>query len=178
VRGGLLHVPQRDPGVQRGGNERVSERVGRYDFGDPGPAGSAADDAPGAVPVHPPPVRGQEHRPYGALADGQVERPRGPRCERDGDDLVGPAGDGQGPVPALQAQVLDVGAGSLRDPQPVQGQQRDQGMLVCSAEPGGDQQRAELVAVQRDGAGLIVHPRTADVRRRELARSSSSTAYR
>jgi hypothetical protein len=37
-------------------------------------------------------------------------------------------------------------------------------MLGRQAEPGGDQQRAELVAVQRDRMGLIVHPRTADVR--------------
>jgi len=37
-------------------------------------------------------------------------------------------------------------------------------MLVRRAEPGGDQERAELVAVQRDSMGLIVDPRTADVR--------------
>ena len=37
-------------------------------------------------------------------------------------------------------------------------------MLGGRAEPGSDQQRAELVAVQRDGVGLVVHPRTADVR--------------
>jgi hypothetical protein len=67
-------------------------------------------------------------------------------------------------VATLQAQVLDVRADSLGDPQPVQRQQGDQGMLACSPEPGGDQQRAELVPVQRDGMGLIVHPRTADMR--------------
>jgi hypothetical protein len=50
-------------------------------------------------------------------------------------------------VATFQAQVLDVRAGSLRDPQPVQGQQRDQGMLACSLEPGGHQQGAELVAI-------------------------------
>jgi hypothetical protein len=38
------------------------------------------------VPVQPPPVRSQEHRPHDALPDGQVERPRGPRSQRDGDD--------------------------------------------------------------------------------------------
>src|SRR5260370_12457429 len=31
------------------------------------------------------------------------------------------------------------------------------------AEPGGYQERAELVAVQGDGIGFVVHPRTADV---------------
>ena len=115
------------------------------------------------MPVHPPPVRGQEHRPFGALADGQVDRPGRARCERDGDDLVALAGDGQGPVPALQAQVLDVRADSLRDPQPVQGEQRDQRVLCRRPEPGGDQQGTELVAVQGDGMGLVVDLRAANV---------------
>ena len=101
----------------------------RDGFGDPGTAGSRADDPPGAVPVESSPVRGQEHRPFGALADGQVERPGGPRRQRNGDDLSALAGDGQRSVPALQAKVLDVGAGGLRDPQPVQGEQGDQRML-------------------------------------------------
>jgi hypothetical protein len=59
--------------------------------------------------------------------------------------------------------VLDVGAGGLGDPQPVQREQRDQRMLDRWAEPGGYQERAELVAVRRDGVRLVVHPRTADV---------------
>ena len=37
-------------------------------------------------------------------------------------------------------------------------------MLGRRAEPGGDQQRAEFVSVQRDGMRLVVHPRTAHVR--------------
>jgi len=39
-------------------------------------------------------------------------------------------------------------------------------MLTGSPEPGGDQQRAELVAVQRHGMGLVIHPRSADMRGR------------
>ena len=37
-------------------------------------------------------------------------------------------------------------------------------MLGRRAEPGGDQKGAELIAVQRDSVGLVVDPRTADVR--------------
>jgi hypothetical protein len=114
-----LDVAQRHPGIQRGGDERMSERVRRDRFGDPGSAGGLADDPPGAVPVQPPPVRSQEHRPVRAFADGEVDRPGGARCQRDGDDLASLAGDGQGPVPAFEAQVLDVGAGCFGDPQPV-----------------------------------------------------------
>ena len=35
---------------------------------------------PRGVPVQPPPVRSDEHRPSGPFADGQVDRPGGPRC--------------------------------------------------------------------------------------------------
>ena len=40
----------------------MSQRVGRDGLADPGAARGAADDPPGAVPVQPPSVRGQEHR--------------------------------------------------------------------------------------------------------------------
>jgi len=39
--------------------------------------------------------------------------------------------------PAFQAQMRDVSAGGLRDPQPVQGQQGDQRMVERLAKPGG-----------------------------------------
>jgi hypothetical protein len=39
----------------------------RNGFGDPGATRDLADEPPGAVPVEPPPVRGQEHRAAGAL---------------------------------------------------------------------------------------------------------------
>jgi len=88
-----------------------------------------ADDAPGAVPVQPAALPAEEDRPFAALADGEVDRPGGPGRERDRDDLPALAGDGEGPVAAFQAHGLDVGAGSLRHSQPVQREQRDQGVL-------------------------------------------------
>ena len=36
-------------------------------------------------------------------------------------------------------------------------------MLGRRAEPGGHQERAEHVPVERDGVRLVVHPRTAHV---------------
>jgi hypothetical protein len=42
------------------------------------------------------------------LADRQVDRPGGARRQRDGHHLPALAGDHQGAVPALEAQVLDV----------------------------------------------------------------------
>ena len=56
--------------------------------------------------------------------------------------------------------------GGFGDPQPVQREQGDQRMLGRRADPGGAQQRAELVAVQRDSVRPVIHPRTADMRGR------------
>jgi hypothetical protein len=67
--------------------------------------------------------------------------------ERDGDDLAALPRDYQGSVAALDAQDFDAGAGSCGDPQPVEGEQRDQRMLRGRAKTGGYQQRAEFVAV-------------------------------
>jgi len=71
----FLDVAQRDPGIQRGGDECVSERVRDHGLGDRGASGGLAGDPPGAVPVQPPPAGGQEDRPAGALADGPGRSP-------------------------------------------------------------------------------------------------------
>ena len=88
VRGGFLHIAQRDPSVQRGGDKRVPQRMRPDRLGDPGAAGHPADHPPSAVPVQPSAISGQEDRSLAALADGQVDRPRGARRERDGDHFA------------------------------------------------------------------------------------------
>jgi hypothetical protein len=103
--------------------ERVPERRGADGLGDACPAGGPADDPPGAVPVQPGSCDGEEDRSLAALADGQVDRPRGPRSQWDDGFLPALADDRQGPVPAFDAQCLDVRAGGLGDPQAVQSQQ-------------------------------------------------------
>ncbi len=112
-------------------------------------AGDPADDPPCAVPVQPPPVRREEDRSLAALTDSRVDGPRGSRRERDGDDLAALARDHQGPVAALDAHCLDVGARGLRHTQPVEGQQGDQRVLSRGPETGGDEQGTELIAIQR-----------------------------
>ena len=54
MRGSFLDVAQRHPRIERGGDERVPQRVGRDGLADPGAAGGLADDPPGTVPVQPP----------------------------------------------------------------------------------------------------------------------------
>jgi hypothetical protein len=88
VRGGLVHVAQRDSGVERGGGERVAQRVRADLLGDPSAAGDAANNSCDAVPVEAFPVGGEEQRAFGALADGQVDGAGGARGEWDSDDLA------------------------------------------------------------------------------------------
>jgi hypothetical protein len=164
VRGGFLHVAQRHPGIEGRGDECVSERMGADFLADPGLPGRPADDPPSAVPVEPPPIGRQEDGALATLADRQVDCPGGAGRERDGDDLPALAGDHQGAMTALDAEPLDIGVRSLGDAQPVEGEQGDQRVLRRRAEPRGDQQRAEFVAVQPGGMRLLVQAGPADVR--------------
>lgn len=59
-------------------------------------------------------------------------------------------------MPALQAQVLDIGTGCFGDAQPVQREQRDQRMLERWAEPGGDQEPGEGTPFGVGEGGRIV----------------------
>ena len=88
VGGGLLHVAQRHPGVESGGDESMPQRVRADVLADPGAARDLADDPPGAVPVQPPAVTGEENGAVAAFAGSQVDRPGGAGRERDGDDLA------------------------------------------------------------------------------------------
>ena len=87
-------------------------------LGDSRAAGGCADDPAGGVPVQPPTVPRQEQRPLGTFADGQVDRPGRARRQRDGHYLAALASDDESPVAALEAQVLDVGAGGFGDRSP------------------------------------------------------------
>jgi hypothetical protein len=146
----------------------VPERVRPYLLGDPGAPGYPSNDPPGAVPIQPSQVGCEEDGSFVALTDGHVDRACGARCERDGDDLAALAGNDQRPVPALQAYRLDVRAGGLRHPQPVECEQGDHGVLGRGTEPRSDQQRTELVAVQPSGMRFVIQARTADVRSRGM----------
>jgi hypothetical protein len=127
----------------------VAQSVRADGLVDTGAATNPSHDPFGAVTVHPLPVESQEDRAVEAFADGKVDRPCGPGCERDGDDLSSLAQHSQGAVTAFDTEGVDVSTEGLGDPQAVDREQRDQCVLARGAESGGDQQRADLVAVQR-----------------------------
>jgi hypothetical protein len=70
---------------------------------------------------------------------------------------------GERAVAALESEGFDVGADRLGDPQPIRCQQRDQDVVTDRAQPSGDQDGAEFVAVEVGYVGLGVDPRSADV---------------
>ena len=80
----------------------------------------------------------------------------------------------QSAVASLQAQRLDVGAKRFGDPQPIEGQERDESVLGRGAEPGDDQQRAHFVAVEADGVALEVQARAAPA----VTTTSMTTSWR
>jgi hypothetical protein len=66
--------------------------------------------------VHALTVRSKEDRTVEAFADGEIDRSGGARCERDRDDLAVFAQDGEGAVPAFEAESVDIGAERFGDP--------------------------------------------------------------
>ena len=146
----------------------MPQRVGADVLGDPGAAGYPPDES----------RRGRRAGPVAArpwvTSSGPSVRspmarstvPGGARGERDGDDLSALAVMTRGPVAAFQTQVLDVRSGRLRHAQAVELEQRDQRVPGGRAETSGDQQRADLVAIQGGGVRLIIQPRPSDARGR------------
>ncbi len=63
MRGGFLYIPERDPGVEDGGNERVPQRVRPDRLDDPSAAGHPAGNPGGAMAVQPLSVWGEEDGP-------------------------------------------------------------------------------------------------------------------
>jgi hypothetical protein len=66
---------------------------------------------------------------------------------------------------ALETKPFNVGTDLFRDPQPVQRQHGDQGVIAGPGETGGDKHRPDLVAIQPGGIRLIIQPRPANVHR-------------
>ena len=149
--GGLLDVSQRDASVEGGGDECMSESVGTYPLVDPAVSGDAPHDPTGGVTIEAAAIGAEEDRSFQPLADGQVDGPGRAGSEGDGDDLAALAQDGQRAVTAFETKSVDVGPGSLRYPQPVEDQHRDEGVFSRGAQTGGDQQRPDLVSVQSGG---------------------------
>ena len=79
--------------------------------------GQAPEPPGGCMPVHPRAVAGEQDRPGVTVIHGAIDRPADRRRQRNQDDLAAFAADPWYPVAMLFAEVADVSAGGLEDPQ-------------------------------------------------------------
>jgi hypothetical protein len=104
-------------------------------LGDPGSPGYPVNDPRRGVAVEAAAVGWHEYGSLAAFPDGQVDGAGGARGEGNGDGLAAFTHDGEGAMPAFETEGFDVGAAGFGDPQPVEGQQRDQGVVGGPAQP-------------------------------------------
>ena len=110
-------------------------------------SGSFADRAHPAVrgsPVEALPVASAQDRPIVAFTDREINRPSGPRSQRDRRRLVARAEDPQGAVSSLEPEIFHVGGAGVADPLPVEPEQHRQRSMVAVVLFGGEQEHPEL----------------------------------
>ena len=126
VASGDLHVAQVDAGVEHGGDEGVPQHVRVHPRGVyPTRRGEAVQTPGGAVTVHPGAAPGPQDRPVLPIAHGPLDRAGHRRRQWGEHHLPALAAHFQDAVSVLLAQVLDVRATRLEDPQPEQAQHGD-----------------------------------------------------
>jgi hypothetical protein len=123
-----------------------------------------AQPSGGGVPVHPSAPLVEQQRAASPLTRGTVDRSADGRWQRYKDDLAALAPDSEHSMAVLFAEVVDVRADGLEDPQPQKTKQAHQ----CEVErvgrhPGGGEHSLELKARQPEGGGFRRDGRAADV---------------
>ena len=79
-----------------------------------------------------------QDRAFAAFADGEVDRARRSRNERDRRWLVPLSEDAQRPVNPFDAKVLDVGRARLAHSEPVEAEQHREGGVIAVVLLGGE----------------------------------------
>jgi hypothetical protein len=109
-------------------------------------------------------VTAAQDRAFAAFADRQVDGSCRPRDERDGGGLVALAEDAQRAMTAFDSEVLDVGGARLAHSRSVQPEEHRQGGVGAVVLLGGEQEHAELGAVEASSSRRV-HVRPTDVLR-------------
>jgi hypothetical protein len=129
--GGDLYVSQADAGVEHGGHERVPQHARVHPrHADARRVGQLPESAGGGVSVHPRAVDVAQDRSGVAAVGGSVDRTGYRRWQWDQYGLVSFAADLEYAVAVFLAEVADVGAAGLKDPQAEEPQHDDQGEVV------------------------------------------------
>jgi hypothetical protein len=102
----------------------------------------------GGTPIEALSIAAAQDRSLATFAHGQVDRARRTGDQRDRGRLVALAENAKRPVAPFEAEVLDVGGAGLAHPQPVQPEQHRERRVLAVVLLGGEQEHAELGAVQ------------------------------
>jgi hypothetical protein len=126
-----LDIPEVDASIEHGRHEGVAEhmRVGSANL-DPRGAGELMQAAGRGVPVHPGAAAVEQDRAPRPGPGRPVDGPADGGRQRDQDNLGAFAADAQHPVAVLFAEVADIGAGGLEDPQAEQAEHGHQREVV------------------------------------------------
>jgi hypothetical protein len=149
------------PSIEGGHDKRSPEHVRVYES-DLCPFADRADPAVGGTPVEALTVVTDQNRSFSPFTDGEVDGSRGARHQRDQGGLVALPDDPQYPVASLEGHVLDVGFAGFADSESVQAEQYGQGCVGMVEAFGGEEEPAELAAVQSAPLGRM-DLRTANV---------------
>jgi hypothetical protein len=142
-------------------DERGPEHV-RMHLSQASPLTDRPNPPAGGAPVEALPISPAQDRSFEALTDGEVDGSRRAGHERDGRGLGALAQDAQRSVAPLTAQVLDVGGARFAHPQPVETEKDSECRVVAVVLLGGEQEHAELGAVETPSFGGV-DPGAADV---------------
>ncbi|WP_406045590.1 hypothetical protein OG799_14595 [Micromonospora sp. NBC_00898] len=119
---------------------------------DPGAGGQVLEPAGCRVPVHPRSEVVAEDRAVDAVVDRTVHGPGHRGWQRDEDDLAAFAAYPHDAVSVFLAEVADVGAAGVEDPQPEQAEHGDQREVVrVGRSPRGGDPGLELEVAQPEG---------------------------
>ena len=149
------------PGFRRASGRKAgtdNQRVAQHlrvcpDYLNTGGLGKPAQAAGGYMPVHPGAPAIEQDRPAGTGPDRAVDGPANGRRQRDKNNLGALTAHAQDPVAVLLAEVGDIRAGGLEDPQAQESEHGHQREVVWVRRlPGGGQQGFELkVGVPESG---------------------------
>ena len=131
VAGSDLDVTQIDPGIEHGRDERMAKHMRMPPDGpDSGGCCKPSQAASGCMAVHSGAAEVEQDRPVKAVTDRLVDGPPDRWWQRDQNDLAAFAAHAQHPVSMLLAQIADVRASGLEDPQAKQPEHSHKGKVV------------------------------------------------
>jgi hypothetical protein len=162
MRSSLLDVAEGHACVGGGGDERLPQGMRPDGLVDPGISRYAAHETASYGAAKAPPVGADKDRPGKPFPDGKVDCPSRPPGYRHSHNFAALAQRRQGAVPR-SSPMASMSAPIASDTEPIEREERDEGVLGWCTKPRSDQKSTDLVAVEPDSIALVVETRAADV---------------